>query len=34
VSVPAVDQLALALDASWRESCGARTLRDLVGSAA
>jgi membrane protein len=34
VSVPAVDELALALDASWRASCGGRTLRDLVDGTA
>jgi predicted transcriptional regulator len=32
VSVPAIDELALALDASWRASCGGRTLHDLVSN--
>ncbi len=34
LSLPPVDRLTEALEASWRDSCGERTLRDLIDEAA
>ena len=33
LSLPPVDRLTEALEASWRDSCGERSLRDLIDEA-